>query len=294
MPVPLLLAAGPLINTIGGAVSYGQQKKYLEGVRSDAQAEAKKAEQEAQRIRSGMSFAVGDVGRQAFMRSQQDIAGDLARREAERAGAAGLGALAGGGAKALIGGGAGMASAQQRMLSAAAAESQARKAAGEQQYSALEEAMRGEQRAMQQFDYGRQLGLGDEAGRTEFSADGQLAAARQNFTQDLFGAASGAAGIAGAAFGPEMDPEQLKLLQGMLGSAGSAEKGAKVKQTPGEFSHKTNPIHLVRNGAKVGEVTGGELIFNPEQAGKIETMASEGDTPLHQYLRGLFKKFNSK
>ena len=289
MPVPLLLAAGPLINTIGGAVSYGQQKKYLEGVRSDAQAEAKKAEQEAQRIRSGMSFAVGDVGRQAFMRSQQDIAGDLARREAERAGAAGLGALAGGGAKALIGGGAGMASAQQRMLSAAAAESQARKAAGEQQYSALEEAMRGEQRAMQQFDYGRQLGLGDEAGRTEFSADGQLAAARQNFTQDLFGAASGAAGIAGAAFGPEMDPEQMKLVSAMFG-----EKGAKVKQTPGEFSHKTNPIHLVRNGAKVGEVTGGELIFNPEQAGKIETMASEGDTPLHQYLRGLFKKFNSK
>ena len=86
-----------------------------------------------------------------------------------------------------------------------------------------------------------------------------------------------------------MDPEQMKFLQAILG-----EKGAKIKQTPGEFSHKTNPIHLVRNGAKVGEVTGGELIFNPEQAGKIETMASEGDTPLHQYLRGLFKKFNSK
>ena len=280
-----------MINTIGGVVSYGQQKKYLEGVESDAQTEAKKAEQAAQRIRSGMSFAVGDVGRQAYMRSQQDLAGDIARREAERAGAAGLGALAGGGAKALIGAGAGMASAQQRMLSAAAAESQARKAAGEQQYSALEEAMRGEQRAMQQFDYGRQLGLGDEARQTQFAAQGQLAAARQNLTQDLFGAASGAAGIAGAGLGPEMDPEQLKLLQGMLGSA---EKGAKVKQTPGEFSHKTNPIHLVRNGAKVGEVTGGELIFNPEQAGKIETMASEGDTPLHQYLRGLFKKFNSK
>ena len=281
MPVPLALAlAGPLLNTMGGVVSYGQQKKYLQGVQSDAQTEAKKAEQEAQRIRSGMSFAVGDVGRQAFMRSQQDIAGDLARKEAERAGAAGLGALSGGGAKALIGGGAGMASAQQRMLSAAAAESQARKAVGEQQYSALEEAMRGEQRQMQQFDYGRQLGLGDEARQTQFAAQGQLAAARQNLTQDLFGGASDITGVIGAHMAEKKE--------------GSAEKGAKVKQTPGEFSHKTNPIHLVRNGAKVGEVTGGELIFNPEQAGKIETMASEGDTPLHQYLRGLFKKFNSK
>jgi len=281
MPVPLALAlAGPLLNTMGGVVSYGQQKKYLQGVQSDAQTEAKKAEQEAQRIRSGMSFAVGDVGRQAFMRSQQDIAGDLARKEAERAGAAVLGALSGGGAKALIGGGAGMASAQQRMLSAAAAESQARKAVGEQQYSALEEAMRGEQRQMQQFDYGRQLGLGDEARQTQFAAQGQLAAARQNLTQDLFGGASDITGVIGAHMAEKKE--------------GSAEKGAKVKQTPGEFSHKTNPIHLVRNGAKVGEVTGGELIFNPEQAGKIETMASEGDTPLHQYLRGLFKKFNSK
>ena len=291
MPVPLLLAAGPLINTIGGAVSYGQQKKYLEGVRSDAQTEAKKAEQAAQRIRSNMSFAVGDVGRQAYMRSQQDIAGDIARREAERAAASGIGALQSGGAKALIGGSAGMAGAQQRMLATAAAESQARKAAGEQMYSGLEEGMRGEQRQMQQFDYGRQLGLGDQARQTEFSAEGQLAAAKQNLTQDLFSAASGATGALGAGLGPEMDPEQMKLMQAMLGSA---EKGAKVKQTPGEFSHKTNPIHLVRNGAKVGEVTGGELIFNPEQAGKIETMASEGDTPLHKYLRGLFKKFNSK
>ena len=59
------------------------------------------------------------------------------------------------------------------------------------------------------------------------------------------------------------------------------------------FSHKTNPIDLVRNGKKIGEATGGELIFNPEQSGKLEQLASDGDTDLHRYLRGLFKKFNT-
>ena len=68
----------------------------------------------------------------------------------------------------------------------------------------------------------------------------------------------------------------------------------KVRETPGEFSHDTNPIDIVREGAKIGEMTGGELIFNPEQSGKMERMAAEGDTELHKYMRSLFKKFNSK
>ena len=79
------------------------------------------------------------------------------------------------------------------------------------------------------------------------------------------------------------------MLGGMTGA-----KGMKVKETPGEFSHRTNPIDLVRNGTKIGEATGGELIFNPEQSGKLETLATEGSTDLHKYLRGLFKKFNKK
>lgn len=46
--------------------------------------------------------------------------------------------------------------------------------------------------------------------------------------------------------------------------------GAKVKKTPGAFSHKTNPIDIVREGAKIGEMTGGEYIINPSQAEKID------------------------
>jgi len=53
--------------------------------------------------------------------------------------------------------------------------------------------------------------------------------------------------------------------------------------TKGAFNHNTNPIHLVQNGEKVGEATGGEMILNPEQAKAIAQESS--------YARKLFKKF---
>ena len=67
-------------------------------------------------------------------------------------------------------------------------------------------------------------------------------------------------------------------------------------ELPGEFSHKNNPIAIARHGDRVAEyeATGGETILNPEQSGKIEVLASKGDSPLHQYVRDLFRKFNSK
>lgn len=51
---------------------------------------------------------------------------------------------------------------------------------------------------------------------------------------------------------------------------GFGEKGMKVQKTPGEFSHKTNPIDIMKDGKKVGEMTGGEYVINPEQADAIE------------------------
>lgn len=53
--------------------------------------------------------------------------------------------------------------------------------------------------------------------------------------------------------------------------------------TDGEFNHDTNPIHLIQNGQKVGEATGGEVILNPEQAAAIAKQST--------YARKLFKKF---
>ena len=54
-------------------------------------------------------------------------------------------------------------------------------------------------------------------------------------------------------------------------------------KTKGAFNHDTNPIHLVQDGQKVGEATGGEYILNPEQAKAVAKESS--------YARKLFKRF---
>lgn len=71
--------------------------------------------------------------------------------------------------------------------------------------------------------------------------------------------------------------------------------GAKIEKTPGEFSHKNNPIDIVKGGAKIGEMTGGEYIFNPKQMNNIEKFVAKGDKEkLHSYVKGLIKQFNKK
>ena len=56
--------------------------------------------------------------------------------------------------------------------------------------------------------------------------------------------------------------------------------------TDGSFSHESNPIDIVQEGQKVGEMTGGEYIINPTQAKKIAKESS--------YARKLFKRFEKK
>lgn len=64
------------------------------------------------------------------------------------------------------------------------------------------------------------------------------------------------------------------------GTGGTAEKGMK---TPGAFSHKTNPLMIVaKNGAAVGEMTGGEVILNPKQTKQVAKQST--------YMRNLLKK----
>jgi hypothetical protein len=63
-----------------------------------------------------------------------------------------------------------------------------------------------------------------------------------------------------------------------------------VDKTPGEFSHDDNPIDIVQEGAKIGEMTGGEYIFNPEQAEEMRKLSEAGDTELHEFVRNLLNK----
>tara|TARA_R110002096_G_scaffold408455_1_gene607560 strand:+ start:71 stop:904 length:834 start_codon:yes stop_codon:yes gene_type:complete len=70
----------------------------------------------------------------------------------------------------------------------------------------------------------------------------------------------------------------------------TAKKGMKVQKTPGAFSHSENPLDIMQDGAKIGEMTGGEYIFNPNQAKEMKKLASSGNTDLHKFVKSLLNK----
>ena len=89
-----------------------------------------------------------------------------------------------------------------------------------------------------------------------------------------------------------MDDESKVITDEMLDELNTVrpmEEGG-VQKTPGEFSHDDNPIDIVQEGAKIGEMTGGEYIFNPKQAEEMRKLSEEGDTELHEFVRNLLNK----
>ena len=105
-----------------------------------------------------------------------------------------------------------------------------------------------------------------------------IAASRQAIGTGIGQAVGGVGSVAGAVVGLNNN--------GFFG-----EKGG-VMKTPGSFSHEKNPIDIVKGGAKIGEMTGGEYIFNPSQMSKIKGHVSSGDKEqLHKYMKSLIKKF---
>ena len=163
-------------------------------------------------------------------------------------------------------------------------------------------------RKQQRFetDLRRTQALTDAARKREQAGYGALA-----------GGAAGALGILGTAgltqgadqsFGQSLG----KLLGAGAGGGGlsladlqrllnTKEKGG-VMRTKGEFSHDSNPIDLVQNGEKVGEATGGEYIFNPQQSKKMYALAEEAtsasgsakkkaQSQLAKFVRSTLKRF---
>ena len=68
--------------------------------------------------------------------------------------------------------------------------------------------------------------------------------------------------------------------------------GAAPQMLPGEFDHESNPIHMIdENGKKVGEATGGELIFNQDQTNDIQEIITMGDDEaLMAYMTDLLSR----
>jgi molybdopterin synthase catalytic subunit len=77
------------------------------------------------------------------------------------------------------------------------------------------------------------------------------------------------------------------------------EEGGKVKAeegatTPDEFSHETNPIDIVQDGEKIGEMTGDEIIMPPDDRAQIEELMAKGSgEELIALLKELFSKYDS-
>ena len=148
----------------------------------------------------------------------------------------------------------------------------------------------GADRAMQQ--------VGLDVAQQRMAATTQLGAARERETamkesryrmdlgneQDRY--ASARAGV-GQGIG--------QAVGGLANVAAMFVKDGGVIKTPGSFSHAKNPIDIVKSGAKIGEMTGGEYIFNPKQMEKIKTfVATDDKSKLHSYVKSLIRKFNSK
>lgn len=114
--------------------------------------------------------------------------------------------------------------------------------------------------------------------------EARVAQAEQQRIQNIANVATGVAGIAGGTVGLMMDK-----------GGKVAKRGVKVTKTPGEFSHKRNPLHVTNNdGEKVAELTGGEYVFNPEQSKKMLALAQDGDSPLHKFVRRLLERFEKE
>ena len=102
-------------------------------------------------------------------------------------------------------------------------------------------------------------------------------------------AARNAKGIMGGPTSEALTDTQLEEVAKLLESYKSFKSGG-VQKTPGDFSHSKNPIDIVKDGAKIGEMTGGEYIFNPNQAKQMQKFAKSGNSDLHKFVRTLLNK----
>ena len=271
---------------------------------ADVAAERKAAaEQQYKQLKASMpKYGVGSAWNQYLAMSKQDPAADMQRQIAAEQEASSIGALKAGGAKALLGGlGASQRqAARQRM--GIEAQSAARQQAALGQFAGVQ------QRAQDmQTQFGQKLGLaemGMAAGAAQQAQDvqDQMRRAKQSMgVEALSGLLGSARDIAGAFKGGGdglknlasslglnrlKDSEREALISSSFGQTGALPTGEKGMITPGGFSHDENPIDIMQDGAKVGEMTGGEAILNPEQQKKVSK-----ESP---YFRKLMREFAMK
>ena len=309
----MAIPVGLLGQLAGAGIQYFGQQKMLKGQERMADQRLAAAQADEAAARQGLDttrYSVAPALREAYAMSKQDPAADALRANQQRQEAQSLEALKASGPRGLAMLGS-VADQQAQARAGIEADSYERQMAGAQTFGTQQQAVNnlniGDQRALLEHDFGRAQGFAD----TYQSYGDQLGVARQQLaTNTLSSLASdvvpGVMNMAGINYlGGVRQAEDGERIEAYGGSAiqryarGGAMGGNPFREggeLPGEFSHKSNPISIARKGAAVAdyEATGGETILNPEQSGKMEVLASKGDSPLHQYVRDLFRKFNSK
>ena len=88
------------------------------------------------------------------------------------------------------------------------------------------------------------------------------------------------------------------IAAGALDDIGITKKGGKIDKdggvTPGEFDHDTNPIDMVKDGEKIGEATGGELILPPDDVEEIRmALQNQDKDEAFDLMQKLVAKYDS-
>lgn len=244
----------------GGAIGAGLQAAAGIGQTIYGIAANKKANKELERVKASAPSL--DTPSEYFKAYKESYDQNIMNRQMEnvnRALAGGTQALGAAGGRALLGG-----------LGALT------EGAAQQQQSMADMQQQRQTAALSQLAGAQEATMGRKEGRYQQEL-GFAQAAKEAAVQNIAGGISaiGGAGLSLATAG-------LK----------KAENGAKIEKTPGKFSHKENPIDIMKDGAKIGEMTGGEYIFNPKQMSNIKKFTTAGDKEkLHSYVKSLIKKF---
>lgn len=240
---------------------------------------------EKRRDEYGLGRSYSDL-RQLVM---QDPTSDYLRQQARRQTAGSMDALRGGGARALLGGVGSVAQSEMDRLAQIAGDAQIRRSKGLQVIGEAEQRVAREKLADARTDLELGRGLKAEGMAMRYGGEDADFARKQARNQALIRGA-GSLSLAGLSAGDgkiaqslqDLDPTLLQFF---------AKNGALVRgKTPGEFSHEENPIDVVQDGEKIGEMTGGEGIVSPQDLGKLEQLAGDGKTPLHKFVRELIRK----
>ena len=241
---------GTLIGTVGPAAA-----KYF-----GAQAAAKNNRQDPTKIGAEFDQLQADTPNYevdpAYLAyktaAMQDPAGDQLRKVADQNLAGNVNALKAGGAKALLGG-----------LSKISADSQNQRAQIEA------DSFGRKQDALLKFGaVSQRIADANTASDRDFAKSKFGAVREANLFNDQSSAAANQAPWDALSAGLNM------FGQGMLGGKTDlSTDGFTGKQggmiTPGEFSHETNPIDMIKDGVKIGELTGGEAVLNELQQEEV-------------------------